>query len=54
MEEEKRREKEDDNEGKKNLRKYIQFYKMSFFEFGSSLLNYLIFNLLCTMLEPME
>ncbi len=34
---------------KKNI--YIQFYKMSFFEFGSPLLDYLIFNLLCTMLE---
>lgn len=40
---------------KNNLkRKYIQFYKMSIFEFGSPLLNYLTFNLLCTMLEPMK
>jgi hypothetical protein len=53
MDEEKRREKEDDTTREKNKfkRKYIQFYKMSFFEFGSPLLNYLIFNVLCTMLE---
>jgi hypothetical protein len=43
------------NKGENFLKKKnIQFYKMSFFEFGSPLLNYLIFNLLCTMLKPME
>jgi hypothetical protein len=38
-------EKEDDTTREKNnlKRKYIQFYKMSFLEFGSPLLNYLIF-----------
>jgi hypothetical protein len=43
-----------EREKKKFKRKYIQFYKMSIFEFGSPLLNYLTFNLLCTMLEPMK